>query len=289
MRPGGPRTPAAGPGGAGHVPRALPAVPAAVATRWVRRWDRQQEHYALDRAARSRAVADVVAAAVQGHPGEPLVVDLGAGPGSLSRAVAAAVPAAAVVAVDCDPLLLALGAAHDRDAGGDPGRDAAAPVPRRRIRYVEALVGAPGWVRAVAGQRPWDAAVAATSLHYPDRDELAAIYRDVAAALRPGGVLVNADHLPDPAGPVAGLAAALEARHRRRWQPGGEDWAAWWAAACADPDLAPALAARRDAQPAGGENGLTLAEHEELLRAAGFCDTGVVWQAGTSRVLVAVR
>ena len=55
------------------------------------------------------------------------------------------------------------------------------------------------------------------------------------------------------------------------------------------PDLAAAFAARRGAGLPGGENGLALAEHEELLRAAGFRDTGVVWQSGTSRVLVAVR
>ncbi|GAB7190825.1 class I SAM-dependent methyltransferase [Kineococcus sp. NUM-3379] len=249
-----------------------PVVPPSVAARWIDRWDRQQERYALDRGARARAVADVVAHAVGGSS-DALVVDLGAGPGSLARTVAARVPAASVVAVDRDPFLLALGTAHDG----------------WRIRYVEAFLGAPGWVRAVAGERPWDAAVTATCLHYPPRGELARIYRDVAAALRPGGLLVNADHLPDAPGALADLAAAVEEGAASRARRDGEDWSAWWQAARADPDLAPALAARDGAPAAGGENGLTLADHEGLLREAGFRDTGVLWQVGTSRVLVAVR
>ncbi|MEV4259564.1 methyltransferase domain-containing protein, partial [Spirillospora sp. NPDC049652] len=77
-----------------------------VAQRWITRWDRQQEGYLPDREERFTALIDAVEAA--GRP-DPLVLDLGCGPGSLSARLLDRLPDATVVAVDTDPLLLALG------------------------------------------------------------------------------------------------------------------------------------------------------------------------------------
>lgn len=55
----------------------------------------------------------------------------------------------------------------------------------------------------------------------------------------------------------------------------------------------PALASVRDGGPVrpalAGDNGLSVADHEALLRAAGFSEVGVVWRLGPSAVLLAVR
>src|ERR1700754_1413972 len=78
------------------------------ATEWIARWDRQQEGYLPDREERFTALIDAVEALGRS---DPLVIDLGCGPGSLSARLLERLPAATVVSVDADPLLLGLGRA----------------------------------------------------------------------------------------------------------------------------------------------------------------------------------
>ncbi len=247
-------------------------MPAATATRWLQRWDAQQERYVPDREERFRVVIDVVAAVTDGAA---QVVDLGCGPGSLSRRLVDALPAVTVVGVDADPLLLGLG-------GADP---------HPRVRLVEANLADPGWADATGLPGPWDAAVSSTALHWLTPADLGQLYRTLAANLRPGGVFVNADnmHLGQPA--LDGIATAVrEARTRRVGTEDNEDWASWWQALRADADLARLVDARSTAAIAhSGENGLSVWQHAELLRQAGFAEAGPVWQFGDDHVLVGVR
>src|ERR1700686_5323600 len=73
---------------------------------WLERWDAQQQRHIPDREERFAAMVDAVAAFA--GP-EPRVLDLGCGPGSLSARVLDRVPGATVVAIDADPVLLAIG------------------------------------------------------------------------------------------------------------------------------------------------------------------------------------
>ncbi|HWM02023.1 MAG TPA: class I SAM-dependent methyltransferase [Actinophytocola sp.] len=241
------------------------------AQRWVRRWDAQQERYIPDREERFRVVIDVVRAAV--GDGAAHVVDLGCGPGSLSARLAAALPRVRVVGVDADPLLLGLGTAN------------AGP----RVRLVEADLGDPGWHAGIP--EPWDAAVSSTALHWLAPDALAALYRTLAERLRPGGVFVNADHMGLGASTVDAIADGVrEARTVRAGTHDNEDWGDWWQALKADAELAPLLDARSNRAVAhSGENGLSVVQQTELLRAAGFAEVAPVWQFGDDHVLVAVR
>jgi trans-aconitate methyltransferase len=245
----------------------------ATATRWLQRWDAQQERYVPDREERFRVVIDVVRAATGGGPAR--VVDLGCGPGSLSQRLAGALPEVEVVGVDADPLLLGLGRANTNP----------------RVRLVEANLAAPGWADATGLPGPWDAAVSSTALHWLTPADLGQLYRTLAENLRPGGVFVNADnmHLGQPKLDV--LAEAVrEARTRRVGTETNEEWSAWWQALREDDELGPLLDARSIAAIAhSSENGLTVRDHAELLRQAGFAEAGPVWQFGDDHVLVAVR
>ncbi|MEU0198008.1 MULTISPECIES: class I SAM-dependent methyltransferase [unclassified Streptomyces] len=249
----------------------------ATAERWVERWELQQQRYAVDREERFTVIADVVEHITTGRAARPLVVDLGCGPGSLAARLVRRLPQAEIVAVDRDPLLLELGRTHHPDAA----------------RYVDAEIGAPGWTGALGLDRPLDAAVSTTALHYLDRDTLLRTYRQLAALLRPGGVLVNGDHLPqDETGP-AGIAAHVgQCRADRQRAFAHEDWGSWWAAVADDPELADLLAERRDREASpdtGSPAELPLSAHLDLLRQAGFRKAGPVWQYGDSCVVVAVR
>lgn len=247
------------------------------ARQWLDRWDRQQEHYLPDREERFTVIADVVAATTE-RP-NPLVIDIGAGPGSLSVRLLDRLPAAQIVAVDADATLLGLA----RAAYGD----------RRRLRIVEQDLREPGWGEALGLYRQADAVVSTTALHWLTEAELASLYRDCAALLRPGGVLINGDHLDEPAG-RSRLGALQRQVHRVRSERVGvldhEDWGAWWRAVAEAPELVD-LTAGREPRPLDHNVPEPPAydDHVRLLRSAGFAEVGTVWQHGHDRVLVAIR
>ncbi|MBM9506203.1 class I SAM-dependent methyltransferase [Actinacidiphila acididurans] len=248
----------------------------ATAERWVQRWEHQQQRYAVDREDRFTVIADVVehVTANRAHP--LLVADLGCGPGSLAARLAGRLRTADIVAVDRDPLLLALARTRHADAA----------------RYVDAVIGEPGWTGALGLDRPLDAVVSTTALHYLSLDALRRTYSELAALLRPGGVLVNGDHLPpdDPAlAEFTGRVGHRRAERLHAYDP--EDWASWWTAVAEEPELADALAERRRRPPAGTGSAarLSLSGHVRLLRQAGFAHAGPVWQCGDSHVVVAIR
>lgn len=256
----------------------------AAAHDWIARWDRQQEVYLPDREERFTALIDAVEAGT-GRP-DPLVLDLGCGPGSLATRLLARIPAATVIAVDADPVTLSLGrAAHD----GRPG-----------LRFLDIDLRAPGWETGLGIEpgRQVDAVVSTTALHWLTAVELRELYRVLAGLLRPGGLFLNGDHLrlDETRNPVlARLDRTVEEAEDRRRFPGGhagraEDWRQWWQAVAADPALADAAAEReRGTVHHHGPESTGLAVHTDALRAAGFAEIGTLWQRGSNRLLAAVR
>lgn len=245
---------------------------------WLASWDRQQEKYLADREERFQVIVDVLEHAV-GRP-DPLVVDLGCGPGSLSARILDRIPQARVVGVDSDPLLLGLAAGAYGDRPG--------------LRLVDADIRDAGWVRQAALDRPADAVVSTTALHWLYEDELARVYHDIAGLLRPGGVHVDGDHIYE--GPTRpsfdGLLRRVKERRAERVgvEQDSNAWKRWWDEVQAAPELADLLTER--SRRALDHNGSSDAYHDERLRyltEAGFTEAGTVWQSGDDRVLVALR
>ncbi|BDG05417.1 class I SAM-dependent methyltransferase [Anaeromyxobacter oryzae] len=126
--------------------------------------------------------ADLVAAHLP--PDRPSrVLDLGAGTGLLSAEILRRVPAATATLLDFSGEMLAR--ARARFDAAAPGR-----VAIRAGDYVRAPL-----------EGPWDAIVSALSIHHLPDPEKRAVYARALAALRPGGLLVNADNVlaEDPA------------------------------------------------------------------------------------------
>jgi SAM-dependent methyltransferase len=258
----------------------VPELDRDTARDWIERWDRQQEESLPDREDRFTALIDAVEEAV-GRP-DPLVLDIGCGPGSLAIRLLDRLPHATVIGVDADPVSLTLGQAA---YAGRPG-----------LRFIDLDLRVPGWSGQLGLPRPADAAVSTTALHWLPEQDLRAMYAELATVLRPGGLLLNGDHLAvdAKASPtLARLDQALRQREDLRRFPAGhsESWPAWWEAATADPVLADHVAERRRRHVDAGHHGTTsnlLATHVEALRAAGFAEIGTLWQRGDNRLLCAV-
>jgi SAM-dependent methyltransferase len=251
-----------------------------IAREWIERWEAQQQGYLPDREDRFTALLDALEEAV-GRP-DPLVLDLGSGPGSLAVRLLRRIPAATVVAIDADPLTLALGRAASRGLQG--------------LRFVDADLRTPGWSAGLALDREPDAAVSTTALHWLPEPALAALYAELAGLLRPGGLLLNGDHMRDDDSEptLVRLGRALIEREEQRRFPAGltETWSGWWESAAADPALAGLVAEREarrvDSEHHGSPAGL-LRVQVAALRSAGFAEVGTLWQRGENRLLCAVR
>lgn len=250
-----------------------------LARTWIDRWDAQQQVFLPDREERFTALIDAVEAAA-GRP-DPLVLDVGSGPGSLAVRLLRRIPAATVIALDADPLTLALGRAAWRD--------------QRRLRFADVDLRTAGWSAGLALNRQPDAAVSTTALHWLTGESLAVLYAELAATLRPGGIVLNGDHLQfDESEPeLQRLGRALIEREEQRRFPDGhpESWTGWWEAAAADPVLA-ALVAEREAKQVASDHhdspARLLSVQAAALRAAGFSEVGTLWQRGDNRLLCGV-
>jgi SAM-dependent methyltransferase len=258
----------------------VPELDRDTARDWIDRWDRQQEESLPDREDRFTALIDAVEEGA-GRP-DPLVLDLGCGPGSLAVRLLDRLPGATVIGIDADPVSLTLGQAA---YSGRPG-----------LRLLDLDLRIPGWSGRLGLGRPADAAVSTTALHWLYEPDLRAVYAELATVLRPGGLLLNGDHfnLDEKQSPtLARLDLALRHREDLRRFPGGhsESWHAWWEGVAGDPLLAEHVAERKrryvDAGHHGTESTL-LATHVEALRLAGFAEIGTLWQRGDNRLLCGV-
>jgi SAM-dependent methyltransferase len=254
----------------------MPELDRDTALAWIERWDRQQEESLPDREDRFTALIDAVEAG-SGRE-DPLVLDIGCGPGSLGTRLIARMPRATVIGIDTDPVTLALGrAAYDG------------------ISFVDLDLRVPGGLDTLGLDRPADVAVSTTALHWLPEADLRVAYQELATVLRPGGLLLNGDHfkLDDKENPVlARLDLALRDREDARRFPAGhaESWSGWWQAIAADPVLRDHARERdRRRAPTGHHAESTqLATHVEALMAAGFAEVGTLWQRGDNRLLCAV-
>ena len=137
------------------------------------------------------------------------------GTGTVTRRLLQRSPSARLIAVDVDPVLLAIATAS---FDGDD-----------RMRIVRADLRDPAWRDAVAEEQV-DAAVTSTALHWLPEGAVRRLYHDLARLIRPGGVFAHAEVMPLADAPNLGAGLARVKRHRRPGNPsdGSSDWDAWW-------------------------------------------------------------
>jgi trans-aconitate methyltransferase len=246
---------------------------------WLARWDAQQAGYLPDREARFNVMLDVLDVLL---PPTFTALDLCCGPGSLSQRLLMRFPAAKVIALDLDPVLLALGQAALGDMGG-------------RLHWADGNLMDETTLFTAVGTQPIDAVLSTTALHWLPDDVLARVYQQLGSMLRPGGVLLNGDNLNfPPERPTAQRVSDVLTERLRAAEfqgRGVEDWEQWWAALAAEPGLDSLLAERAERLNwhSNKETPTSIVTHEQALRAAGFSEVGPIWQHLDNMVLLAIR
>jgi SAM-dependent methyltransferase len=198
----------------------------------------------------------------------------------LSLRVLRRFPRARVVAVDYDPVVLAIGRGALGTVGG-------------RLTWVDARLGHPSFLRALPPGK-FDAAVSTTALHWLTPRSLGHLYADLARRLRAGGLFLDGDRLAwGPECPTFDrFAERIRHRHHRGYGSalGLRAWERWWSEAARVPALAEAFL-EHDRRRAGHPEvrDAPLGTHLRALRRAGFREVGVLWQNQEDRVLAAVR
>ncbi len=177
------------------------------------------------------------------------VLDLGAGTGMLAAMVARARPDARLTVLDGAPAMVA----EARRTLGD----------RLATAHVRDL-------REPLPEGPWDAIVSALAIHHLADADKAGLYGCAYDALRPGGVLVNAEQV---LGATPALDALAWAWHQREARALGSDDAEW----------AASVERMRHDRCATAEAQLT------MLRDAGFEDVAVHFADGRFAVLAGRR
>lgn len=248
----------------------------AAASAWQESWDRQQEAYLPDREERFAVLVDLVeAVAPADRPAR--VLDLAGGPGSISARLLRRLPDARITLLDLDPVLLALARATHDD----------------RVRIVSANLADPRWLESLP-HREYDAVLTATALHWLPADRLRELYAEVRTVLVAGGVIANADHMPDDGLPGLTTRLTTRAAERRaaRYAAGAAlSWEQWWQHVADDPDLAPLYRQRAALFPERhhGDHLPPIAWHLGALHEAGYAETGTAWRAGPDATIVGVR
>jgi trans-aconitate methyltransferase len=242
---------------------------------WQESWDRQQEGYLPDREHRFATMLDAVDAIADTD--RPRLLDLAGGTGTITLRALTRFPHAEVTMVDLDPVLLAIATASLTG----------------RASIITADLAKASW-RALLPHQEYDAALTATALHWLPADRLTALYAEIHGLLRPGGILVNADHMPDDGLP--GLTKRLSSRassHRNGRHAAGAtlSWQEWWDRVAADPSLAPLAAQRASTYPTGhaAEWNPPVSWHLDALRSAGYAEVGILWRGKADAAVAAVR
>jgi trans-aconitate methyltransferase len=257
---------------------------------WLLRWDAQQTRYLPEREERFAVMLDALAALL---PPDFVALDLACGPGAISQRLLARFPQAHTIALDYNPVLLHLGQQALADLSG-------------RVTWLAQSLTDPAWVEPLQvaleqlGRTQFDAVLSTTALHWLPIEHLTRVYNQLGTLVRPGGLLINGDHMAySPSLPAFRALAAQHAAqlHRAMFEEqANENYRQWWAAIeqewlAADPTLQPLFDAyhateqlrmREFSEPIA-------AVHQAALLDASFDQVDTIWQRYDNRILVAIR
>jgi ubiquinone/menaquinone biosynthesis C-methylase UbiE len=240
---------------------------------WIRRWDRMQDRYIPQRKERFDIITRLIA---DTQPKVSRILDVGCGTGSLMLPVLQAFPTAEVWGIDFDPMLLALAKKRLAKFGS-------------RAKLIEADLRKQNLAQLI--DRPFDAVVSATTLHWFSPPQLSRLYKQFGRILRAGGIFINADH-----------ACSTKKRVQKRWEThrnllvrkyqvkGADDWDGFWGAYGRALEINIKDFRKKLMGPwVGSEQGLPLQWHFEKLKASGFGAIDCFWRLDCDAIYGGIR
>lgn len=242
------------------------------------KWNTQQRIFMQYRELRAEIMAKVINTLkpVEGRPVR--ILDLGCGPGSLSHHMLRLVPGCEVVGVDCDPMLLRIAAETNPD--------------QDRFHIVDVNLSNPDWTKALPVNE-FDAVISATALHWLSLPDLVQVYKAAVGLIRPGGVVLNADHMYYSVEDKPTLQyfadTFRDAYKAQALAAGAQDWDEWWDEARAIPELADEVVAHRERWAQRHESPHIGPQfHIQTLKAVGCIEADVIWRDFDDIVLCGV-
>jgi len=249
---------------------------------WLDRWEAQQTYYLPHREERFNFMLDVIEAQI----GKDFVLlDLGCGPGSLSKRIADRFPDAKIYAIDVDPMLLEI-------AKNTVGKD------HETISFLDVDLRQEDWFDQIDDESV-DVVVSTTALHWLPPSNLLRLYQQLADIIRDSGIFMNGDHIryapsqPNLQQISEDIKELWEQRGDRMVE--GETWEAWWDAVKADfsENNLDELVEERKKR-------FHWRDHTEFrspsyplqvgaLQDAGFAEVDTIWQHLHNRILLAIR
>ncbi len=244
---------------------------------WIQRWDVQQMGYLPHREARFSAMFDVLEVLL---PPDFVAIDLACGPGSLSQRLLQRFPQAKCIAIDFDPVLLAMGQANLGNFDD-------------RLQWLEADLMVLDLGEKYADAQI-DAVLSTTALHWLPTTRLIEVYQQLGKCIRPGGVFLNGDNIPFPSrlGRFQQVSEILNRQQESRsfQENGVENWAQWWTAIAQESSITELVQERNhrfDQRIVAAEPIYEI--HQAALENAGFSEVGTIWQVRDDRIIMAVR
>ncbi|GLI03588.1 class I SAM-dependent methyltransferase [Phytohabitans aurantiacus] len=225
--------------------------------RWLRDWESMMDGYLPGRGDLMMAGMQT-AETVLGRP-PVAVLDLGGGPGTTARKLLRRWPSSQVSVLDIDPVLLALARAAARAAA---------------IRRAD--LGTARWRMTAGG--PYDLVLAVMALHYFPEGRIRQLYPEIRRLLRPGGLLLVAEPMPEQASP-----------NRRQPPDGLGPWQRWWRALAGHPALAQPMR-ERERVLAGQKSTQFVADldwHQAAAWDAGYAESWLAWRRDDHALLAA--
>ena len=244
-----------------------------LAARWRELWDAMMTQYCPSRESCFTLALDIMEFTLRGVPVR--ILDVGCGSGAFEERVLERFSHVAVTALDHDTSTL---------------RIARTVMGAERVRWIQSEV-AESWEELGLGE--FDMVFMGWLTHELAPWQLAALYANVFAVLRPTGLLLNADFMPNLAPGFRELAQDMTL-HRltddlNDYHRAVSQSPAWNEAL--DPEAAP-LNPNPPQLPAASTRWRTYhtaVEHRRALDAAGFRETEEVWRYMESGMILAVR
>ena len=217
---------------------------------YVEEWVRRQRAEDSTRAERFQLMCDLFPFPTDA---KVTILDVGAGYGPVSKFILDRYPHGTCVAQDgSEPML-------------HRARNLMTAYGGRFITHLSDLFD-PNWLPKPFG--PFDAAVSSSCLHnLRDFARISAVYGEICAQLKPGGVFLNLDLINAPTPELQKRYAAVAAARRQREGLAGEDVAALVRRGDESPADVPATPFSAD-----------LEQHLGALRAAGFREVDCFWK-----------